>query len=131
MVFIEPNDIAVIDLNGDGIPEVIICFFRSIDQQEIFTYYDGKIFSSITSVRSMSGLKTDGTHYASGGAGTNAIRGINFNQGSIEYVDIYDFYISWDNDASLVEYINGIEVRKKNLKPCNPPHGSGSMQKKM
>jgi|GEM_PF-2037891 len=105
--------IAVVDLNGDGIPEVIACLFGRADERLILTYYNGEIFSTGASIRTMGWLNTDGTFSVSfGGAGNWGISRYEINQGEFKHLDIYTFDVR-QYDGRLVFSVNGAEVSEE------------------
>jgi len=77
---------AVVDMDGDGIPEVVLNFHNVI--VEVLHYEDGRVYSYSFVPRAMGGIKTDGTFGWGHLARVHGFRKITFYRGTYEFVDL-------------------------------------------
>ena len=61
----DATSLAVFDMNGDGVLEVIVNYHYTI--KLVLHYYDGEVYGSEFGIRQMNAIKTDGRFFASGG----------------------------------------------------------------
>jgi len=110
----QPTSIAVFDMNGDGVPEMIINFSYVI--KYVFHYHDGEVFGSEFGIRSMNAIMTDGRFFLSpGGAGNFGIGELIINGGTADILSIYSFDAVWvdrNNYPHEIHYnlLNGVNV---------------------
>jgi len=111
-VFVLPDgtrwqaDFTVMDLDADGIPEVILGFHPGIFL--ILRYEDGIVYGYTRSIRQMGELKKDGTFFWSGGAGHNGVARMKFADGECERTDLA--FVDSHYPESEFYCINGVEA---------------------
>ena len=71
---------AIIDMDGNGIPEVIIEYFQ-FGNRIVFYYEKGEVYGIEFSYRGLNELKKDGTYLSSGGAFYTEINKLQFFDG--------------------------------------------------
>ena len=85
-----PTTIAIFDMNGDGIPEVIANFNDTI--KLVLHYYSGEIFGSEFGIRCLNAISTDGRFFLSpGGAGNFGIGEMMIDGETAQILTVYDF----------------------------------------
>ncbi|MCL2421163.1 MAG: hypothetical protein FWD03_04830, partial [Defluviitaleaceae bacterium] len=105
----QPTNIAIFDMNGDGVPEVIVNLQNIIIL--VLRYYEGNVYGHEFGIRSMNSIKTDGTFSNSGGSGSWGIAALEFAGGIYEYISIYQYDFIWNEDTREgINKINGLEV---------------------
>ena len=110
----QPTSIAVFDINGDGVPEVIVNFNYTL--KYVFYYYDGKVFGNEFGIRSMNAIMTDGRFFLSpGGAGNFGVGELILNGDSVDILTIYSFDAVWvdrNNYPYEINYnlLNGVSI---------------------
>ena len=115
---IHVTQFAIVDMDGDGMPEVILEIFPGGDRL-VLHYRNGRVFGNGFPYRGLRFLKTDGTFYTSGGAATGSITRLRFEWDYAQFYVIYDWgwtrYSSTDifyfnrKPVSLEEFYEGIE----------------------
>ena len=78
--------LTVIDLDADGMPEVVLGFQPGI--LLILHYENGSVFGFERGIREMNELKKDGTFYWSGGAGYHGYGKMLFSEGKCETINL-------------------------------------------
>jgi len=108
-----PTSIAIFDMNGNGIEEVIVNHQDII--KLVLHYHDGIVFGTEFGIRSMNEIMTDGRFFVSpGGAGNFGISELSIAEGVIDFVNIYTFdaFVA-DREYPYVHHfnvLNGISV---------------------
>ena len=111
--FRENLSFAMLDMNGNGIPEIIIEMAHTQLIYLILHYYNGEIFGHDFVFRSMNNIKTDGTFRNSFGGSLGVAR-LEFNKGIYDYVFIYQISYGWsDYNEETVMLLNGVEISSK------------------
>lgn len=72
---------AVVDMDGDGVPEVIIKLKKN-DLYEVLHYFNGEIYGYTFGVRELCSIKIDGTFSYSGGGRDNGFEKLRFQEGT-------------------------------------------------
>ena len=88
-------DFAVVDLDGDGIPEVVTNALGPY-VGEIYHYEDGMVYGFLYGIREMSALKKDGSFKWSGGMEYNGYGRLKYSGKECEIINlaVYDLNIS-------------------------------------
>ena len=88
----EVDKYTLVDLNKDGIKELVIYTTSDYGAYIILHYEDNKIYGYMIGVRSLETLKTDGSFIGSSGANSNEYSTITFNKNSytIHTEAVYD-----------------------------------------
>jgi len=108
--FREVFDFTILDMNGDGVPEIIVGMSHTQVINLVLRYYDGEIYGHDFVFRSMGNIKTDGTFSNSFG-GSSGIARLNFIGGSYEYEFIYRIALRWCNySEGTVVLLNDVEI---------------------
>jgi len=84
---------AVVDMDGDKIPEVVLELKvggEGADFREVLHYYNGEVYGYFCGIRSLSGVKADGTFGVSGGAGDWGFEKLRFTGNTVETVRLGD-----------------------------------------
>jgi hypothetical protein len=84
-------EFAVVDLDGDGIPEVILSMAQGefLQFYLILHYQEGQVVSYQLSNRQFRGVDTAGAFWASGGGGSGGLYTMVFTESGIEKIEIY------------------------------------------
>ena len=96
--FREVFDFTILDINGDGIPEIIISMAHTQLIYLVLHYYDGKVFGHDFAFRLMNNIKTDGTFNNSFGA-TLGVARLDFAQGFYVYEFVFNSQYQVDFEA--------------------------------
>jgi hypothetical protein len=79
----------ILDMDGDEIPEVVLKIkISGADFREVLHYYDGEVYGYLFGIRSLGGLKTDGTFFGSGGVASTYCRKLQFSKNTAETVTL-------------------------------------------
>ncbi|MCL2674625.1 MAG: hypothetical protein FWE92_04760 [Defluviitaleaceae bacterium] len=109
------REIAVVYMDGNGVPEIIIKFLPS-HCKLVLHYYNGEVFGSGFGVRSMNMIKTDGTFMMSGG-GWSGIGKLTFDgqESDVVIIDIVEpVQVDYPN-GTWVNALNGREISDEEL----------------
>lgn len=104
------NKFAILDMDGDKIPEVVIEIDSSCDGfYEVLHYDNGKVYGYYFVYRAMEALKDDGTYICSGGAANNNINNLSFSSDSLSlvtlaYSDMTDKYFIMNEPVTNTEF---------------------------
>ncbi|MCL1993751.1 MAG: hypothetical protein FWG66_12485 [Spirochaetes bacterium] len=103
--FFDVFEFALVDMDGDGIVEVILSSFR-IDSIHVLHYYGGDVFISHHGIRSLGGLKTDGSFRWSSGAANNGVARLAFNAGHAYQITVaaQDTRREWGSDEIIEDH---------------------------
>ena len=77
---------AVVDMDGDGVPEVIITMTLTGGEQIVLHYWNGEIYGCQFGYRAIKGLKKDGRFHSSAGAAFTFLEKLQFTDGVCESV---------------------------------------------
>ena len=109
----EPTSITIFDMNGDGIPEVIVNFNNSI--KLVLHYYNGEIFGTEFGIRDINAISTDGRFFLSpGGAGSFGIGELIIAGEIADILTIYSFDAVWKDRhypyETHINLLNGVSI---------------------
>ena len=77
--YMVPDEYAVIDMDKDGMPEVVVELTADSDfWYMVLRYYNGKVYGYSFTGRAFQGIREDGRYLASNGAGDNKILELGF-----------------------------------------------------
>ncbi|MDP4178525.1 MAG: hypothetical protein Q8900_09330 [Bacillota bacterium] len=98
---------AVIDLDGDGVPEVVVKLTKN-NLYEVLHYFNGKIYGYTFDVFQLGSIKIDGTFSYFGVGGHNVFRKLRFQEGacitdSIGYVKITNINYQEDDEEYFID----------------------------
>ena len=75
------SEFSVVDMDGDGVPEVVVELFPAYVMHFVFHYEDGTVYGALFSHRGLGGLKKDGSFTGSGGAAHTSVDQLEFVDG--------------------------------------------------
>ena len=102
----------VVDMDNDGIMEVLV------SGTVVLHYEDGMVYGYAFSFRNMYYVKTDGSFFWNGGAGSRyGCAKLNFNKESVTWTDIYR--VETDETNSEAYYIGEQQVTKEEFLECS------------
>jgi hypothetical protein len=107
MYHIQVLEFSIIDMNDDGVPEVVLSISVPLEDKIVLHYENGVIYGYEFSVRGMNCLTKNGKFTSSSGAGNWSINKVRFSSGSYE---IDELCRSESNADGNIYYVNNEEV---------------------
>jgi len=101
----------VIDMDRDGIPEVLLESETTFGNILIFHYKDGIVYGSVFAFRGFKFLKEDSTFSGSGGAPFTFVGKIKFSKEKIIYSELCNF-----DGLDDIYQIDGVDVRIEEIR---------------
>ncbi len=100
----EGKEFAIIDLDGDQLPEVVITFGVYDDLYLILSYLDGEVFAYSYTTRCMMMLKVDGTFYGAGSAFDTTYSHITaFTEDGCAEEVLYECHRDWNPETESLQ----------------------------
>ena len=104
------QDFAVVDMDGDGVPEVVLMYDPG--ELKVFRVEKGTIYGYDFSFRGMNGIKADGTFYWSNDAGSSGVGKQTFSGTKTETKKLADSNQDNKTDAEWLDF-NETNVKLK------------------
>ena len=102
-------DFTVVDMDGDGVPEVVILYDPG--ELKVFRVEGGTVYGYNFGYRAMMNLKKDGTFSWSNGADSSGIGKQTFSGTHTETIMLVD-----DGDQETKEDVDWMELKEENIK---------------